>query len=358
MEIQNVMMKHSKPRAFLFALVACMFVLGIACTSNKDDDDKTGTGGTSGSNAGSGGSKSDGGSTAGADTSGLAVGTFNIKLVKAEGTAEAHTTVQGSVGDIPPVNSRIIGWKKTPGEGDCELYVPEMPFCDPSCDSGKTCIAGTDESFCSAAETLYDLGTVTVKGLQSSEGTESLELTGVVKKYSLGKNTLLYPPFAEGDAVSIEASGKDIDGFTVSSNGIEPLEVLTSGDITMEKNKPVSIEWTPATMANNSTIEVVIDISHHGGQRGEVRCSTDDTAGSLEIPAALITKLMNLGYAGFPSMDINRVATGSTTTEAGRVDFIISSGETKAIQIPGLASCDESHPCESGKTCGTDAMCK
>ena len=47
-------------------------------------------------------------------------------------------------------------------------------------------------------------------------------------------------------------------------------------------------------------MEVLLEISHHGGRKGQLVCRTDDN-GSLMIPAELVTELINLGWKDPPS---------------------------------------------------------
>jgi hypothetical protein len=88
-----------------------------------------------------------------------------------------------------------------------------------------------------------------------------------------------------------------------------------------------------------------------------IECDTEDT-GSLEISAALVTKLLDLGVAGFPTVIVTREAVGSVTIAPGRVDLIVSSVVEHAVQVSGLTSCSADTDCPSGQTCQSDLTCK
>jgi len=167
--------------------------------------------------------------------------------------------------------------------------------------------------------------------------------------------TLAVPPFAEGDAVTFSAAGDYFPAFTLTAKGVAPL-VLTSTSITLKSGNPMNLTWTPGA-APNAKIHVKLDISHHGGTKGEIACDTDDN-GSLTMTAALIKKLLDLGIAGYPTVIVTRHATGSATLPAGRVDLELASIVEQAIGIEGLTSCSENSDCASGKTCQSDLTCK
>jgi hypothetical protein len=85
-------------------------------------------------------------------------------------------------------------------------------------------------------------------------------------------------------------------------------------------------------------------------------CDVEDT-GSLEIPTQIATGLINLGYSGFPRVQIIRRAVASTTLPHGRVDLQIGWSHTLELSIPGLISCNDELPCPAGMTCQADMKC-
>jgi hypothetical protein len=343
-EIEDAMKKYQIQKALPAAIFA--FIFCFACTSSEDGSDAGGPiAGNGSGGAGSGGS-------AGTESDDSTGSIFTIKLDPLTET----TNIQGQVCDARPLTDRLIVWDMTQEKEGCKLLEPRTPFCYPPCEVGG-CV---EDYVCAAEHNCFDVGTVNIKGLQNAEGKESLSLRLVVKKYNPPSENLLYPPFAEGDPVRLEASGAEaVEAFSIESSGIAPLEVLTPDGVFMDYDTPVTLEWVPATIADNSRIEIRVDISHHGGQRGEIVCDVADT-GSFEIPADMVTALMDLGYAGLPSLTVERFALGSTTIAQGRVDLRVSSIVEQMIDIPGLISCSEpgsAEGCPEGQICQDDYRC-
>ena len=81
-------------------------------------------------------------------------------------------------------------------------------------------------------------------------------------------------------------------------------------------------------------------------------------SGSLELDGALITELLDLGVAGFPSIIVTRRAVGSAAIAAGRVDLVLSSKVEHFVDIAGLTSCSADSDCPDGQTCQDDLTCK
>jgi hypothetical protein len=115
--------------------------------------------------------------------------------------------------------------------------------------------------------------------------------------------------------------------------------------------------WKPPGIPGLSRIRLKLDISHHGGSKGEIDCDAEDT-GSLEVPGSLVTQLLNLGVAGFPSFLLTRSSVGSTVIEPGRVDLTVLSDVEHPVDVMGLVSCTDDNSCPKGQTCQTDLSCK
>jgi hypothetical protein len=166
---------------------------------------------------------------------------------------------------------------------------------------------------------------------------------------------LAYPPFAQGDAVSLSASGDYFPAFNLAAKGIAELE-LTSTALALKSSQPLSLTWTKGGEAS-AKIHVKLDISHHGGSKGQIECDTADS-GALTISAALISKLLNLGVAGFPTVIVTRHVIDSTVIPPGRVELEISSTVEQAVSIDGLTSCSKKEDCPTGQDCQNDLSCK
>ena len=343
------------------AVVPALGVLAlcVACSSGDGKSDgAAGATGTGGDASGSGGSSTSGGSSSGGSGSGAedpAVGTFTVNVVPPVGSTVGSTGITGAVQDGVPAEDVI--WEITLEEGGCRLLEPTVPFCDPACVS-SICVA---DGVCRETPPRINVGTVTITGLATTAGGNevTIEPIGDNPMYNSG-TPLIYPPFAEGDPVVLSATGQDdIPAFQIESHGISPLEMITTGDIPLESGQPISLEWTPPSLADISTIRAIVDISHHGGQKGEIVCDVPDS-GSLEIPAALATRLLELGYSGYPEVSVERRVVGSTNIPAGRVDLIVVSRQRLFFSIAGLISCPDigqTTGCPAGQVCQQDMQC-
>ncbi|MDI1479147.1 hypothetical protein [Polyangium sp. y55x31] len=321
----------------------------LAC-STSDGGSASGAGG----NGGGGGSPPD----AEPGDSSILAGSFQVRLVPPVAASEntpatpGSTAVLGKVYD-GPTPSQII-WEEAAKEGACKLSTPRVPFCNTPCGGSAACV---EDDQCQDYPLAHSAGKVTVKGLHTESGEDGFSMDPVVNAYQPPANVKLpYPAFAEGDVISFQAAGDYYSGFTLEAAGIAPL-ALTSDTLTLESGKPVSLAWTPPTKAGSSRIYVKLDISHHGGTKGMIECDADDT-GSLGISAALLTKLLDLGVAGYPSIVVARKSTGSTTIKEGRVDLVVTSTIEEAVQIPGLTSCTSDVDCPNGQICQADLTCK
>jgi hypothetical protein len=168
--------------------------------------------------------------------------------------------------------------------------------------------------------------------------------------------SLPFPAFAEGDPIGVEAAGGAWAPFALAATGVAPL-VLAAGPLRLADGEPLTLAWTAPSAGVASKMSVKLDISHHGGTRGHVACEAADT-GSLEIDRSLITRLLALGVAGYPTVVATRSTTGSTTIAPGRVDLVVMSEVETPVEIPGLTSCTAEADCPAGQTCQTDLSCR
>jgi hypothetical protein len=338
---------------FLLAIAGALVVYG--CSSSDDKDNAatggtgTGSGATGGSTAGTG---QNGGSTN--DDSGVqtlpipdAVGTFTVKLVPTSATGTpAQTNVSGQVREGPLGQGTI--WTVIGSEGGCKLVTPTIPFCDPTCASDETCSQGATCK--KTTPTAHSVGTVTIEGVGTTAGTTLTMNPTAATTYMANAATLNYPPFAEGATVHLAAAGGDYSAFTIDAKGIPPLAMGSGSTTNLAPNQPISLVWTAPAQTGNSRILVNVDISQHGTTKGQIVCDVDDN-GSLTIAASLVTQLINLGVAGFPTIGITRQAKGSATITPGRVDLLLVSTIELEVTVTGFTSCNELNPCPSGQTC-------
>jgi hypothetical protein len=339
---------HSRSRDRQLALLGAMAItaaLGLGCGSG----DSGGAGGSSGT-GGAGGQGGAGSSVDAGNTADVALGAFVVTL-KAASTANgdpvpAFSTVSGSVYDGQDPEMTI--WKVEEEASGCKLLTPKQPFCNPAC-GAQVCVEGGK---CVPHPTRLDVGLVHVKGLGSSE----FDMESIGGSYSApGSVTLPYPPAPEGALVQMSAPGGTLGAIALSTKAIAPL-VVPAGNLHPVSGQPLALTWSAPGHADIARIEIKVDLSHHGGIKGKIECNVADT-GSLQIPASQITKLLGLGISGYPTVSIDRVSAGSTSTPRGQVQLKMSSAVEHELQIDGLTSCTKDEDCPTGKTCAVDLKC-
>ena len=223
-------------------------------------------------------------------------------------------------------------------EGGCQLLKPTSVFCSPECDvSAEVCsMAGV----CVPKPALHSVGTVTVSGV----GTEDMVLEPMSATNPIYQpGSVPFPPCSEGDTVTVSAAGADYPAFTVATPCVQPLEVVEDV-IDMAPNQDASFTTNAPAQTGQSRILINVDISHHGGFKGEIVCDLPDT-GTVTIPANLVTQLIELGWAGYPSLTVTRVSSAVASVDTGQVELAIESVVYKAISLPGLVSCTEDSHC-------------
>ncbi|HTN89368.1 MAG TPA: hypothetical protein VL242_37085 [Sorangium sp.] len=282
------------------------------------------------------------------------IGAFQVRSLPDTTAAEASgsTSVIGKLYD-GPTPSQVV-WEVAAEEGSCKVLTPRVPFCNQPCGGSAVCV---EDDTCQAYPSAHSAGPVTVTGLNLESEEASLVMTPTANNYQPPAGVKLrYPPADEGQPVRFEASGDYFGAFTLEAKGVSPLDLLNDA-IELQPDQAVQLEWTPPGQTGVSTVHVKLDISHHGGTKGMIECVADDT-GSLELPASLVTQLLDLGVAGFPTIIVTRRSVGSTTIAPGRVDLVVSSQIEQAVVIAGLTSCSDTSECPEGQTCQADLTCK
>lgn len=287
------------------------------------------------------------GSAASSDAS---VGTFQVQMIAPTDASAGYTTVVGRVQD-GPTPAQIV-WQQAATEGDCRLLTPRVPFCSTSCGGSAVCV---ENDTCQPYPMAQSVGTVRVTGVRSTGGATTFEMIAVSNSYQTPGDVMLpYPAFAEGDMIRVEAAGSAwTPAFTLDARGIAPF-ALGASPLRIQTGQGVALTWN-APQQTGQRVHVRLDISHHGGTRGKIECATADD-GELTIPASLITRLVALGVAGFPTIVVGRSSSGSGTVRAGRVELTVTSEIEVPIEVPGVRSCTENSDCDGG-TCRPDLTC-
>jgi hypothetical protein len=313
-----------------------------------------------GARAGSGAAAASGASAAGSggekqSAAGL-YGAFTLSLNTArEATEEsaatpARTSFLGLVNDgaKPSPNS----WVEEQSAAGCKLYTPVSPLCDPSCGSSAACVS---DNMCVPYPKSQSVGIITLKGV--GDAPVEMAPVGSSNNYQPKAGTALpYPPCAENTVLSLTVEGGAYEGFELQTKCIAPLEF--QGPIKLLKATPLKLSWQAPTDPALARIQVRLNISHHGGSRGEIRCDVDDN-GALELPATMVDRLLELGVAGFPTIVLTRVSSGGVVGEGpANVELIVQQYVERAIEIDGLVSCNDTALCPEGQTCQADLTCK
>jgi len=321
--------------------LACL-ALEAGCSSSEPDPSPT--------NAGSGND------TGGTPAS--AAGTANGNGAAGSGSAEAEPQGSLVVSLNPPVDdapgySTLIGRffagsspdpfpLKLDSKADgCELLVPLLPFCSEAC-SPDVCTA---DDVCSPYPEPLAVGPITVSGL----GAE-LALMPATSMVVYQSPSLAYPPCAEG--TKVEASSAS---FMLEAECLVPLELTGPDPLPVKTGEVVHVTWVAAPAGSQSRIRIGLDVSHHGGKKGQIDCDVPDS-GSFDIPAPLVTKLLGLGLAGYPTINVNRVSVGVDADHAD-VSLVLSSAITRAVDT-GVISCQDSADCPDDKTCQMVGICE
>jgi len=288
----------------------------------------------------------DAGSQTEAGASKLSVGAFLVELVPATATARAYTSVAGKVSDGP--SPATLAWDVVEESGGCQLRKPRVPFCSPACGSGKLCL---EDNVCGGYPTAQNIGPAKLSGL----GTGDITMDPIANTYALPADVLLpFPPAAEGSSVVLGITQGAFGAFTLQSKMVAPL--VSNGAVTLTSGQPVNLTWAAPGQPALARVEIKVDISHHGGIKGTIECDTADS-GSLEISANLVSKLIDLGVAGFPTVTLTRVVTGAAVIAPGIVTLRVLSAVTREVVVTGVQSCDKDHPCPTGQSCQPNLTC-
>jgi hypothetical protein len=286
------------------------------------------------------------------ERSGGSLGRFTVTLT--QGTTN-YATFDGKVYEAPVPQRE--GWKTTRTDGDCSVREPERPSCDEECVAPAYCAAGSN--VCATEPPTVSAGEVTVSGLITSGAKSSITLTPLnptTNAYNAtGENALSYPPFQPGDEVVLAATGEALGEFTMVAHGIEPLMLDGEDPLTFTSEDDLTVAWAAGTEAS-AVIELTVDISFHGGTKGQIVCETDDD-GELVVSQALVSHLIELGVAGFPQIEIIRRSGSFANVLADHIEFNVLSRRTRLLSVPGVVSCADVTDCADGEDCREDSTC-
>jgi hypothetical protein len=255
-----------------------------------------------------------------------------------------HTAFSAAFFDGAPLPAMPLDGFRT--SGDCQLLVPRAS-CAQGCAAGSVCV-GSD--LCAPQPNAVNVGTLHVEGL----GTKPLELTPTSPTNLTYQAVPTLPPSAcvEGDAVTARAAT-----FSLAGKCVGALALTTAVPVPVTSGHATHLAWTPPGHAGISRVAIVLEISHHGGYKGEIDCDVADT-GAFDIPEPLVTALVALGRAGYPTVKVVRTSS-ATAPEAPGVRLEIVSRAEVAVDT-GIISCgnDATPGCPAGTTCQLDYTCR
>lgn len=314
------------------APLICLALAVLSCWSCQNEE--------SGSPAaGASGDAGNAGSAAGAAGQAAALhGTVSVTLVAPDSDSEGHTSLLARFfdGPTPPVLPLELRREL----GACRLLVPTNPFCSTPC----TPAACTADDVCTPYPAPVALGTLSVTGLGAMLNLEPTTSLSIYQSPSLP-----YPACEAGRSVT--ASAHDLE---LVAPCIEPLELSGPDPIPVSSGASVSLAWTPPAKDVGSVVRIGLDLAHHGGKKGEIECEVPDT-GQFEIPEPLVSELVSLGLAGYPTINVTRLsrATAAANTE---LVLVISSSVERAIDS-GVRSCLDDSGCSEPEVCRADKTC-
>ena len=318
-------------------LVAASLLAG--CSSEGSAANAGGGGGGSTGAAGSAGTGASG--SAGASGSRLLTGTFSVNLRPAvESTmTDAFSVAGGSVydGPIPSILPLVIAQE----EAGCQLLKPKIPFCAGGCGGEAACVAN---DICMPYPKPQNVGVVELEGL----GSAPVAMDPFPPSFAYQSAALPYPPCAEGEAIRLRG-----DSFSAETRCIAPLIIATTDLISVKRQQPVKLVWTASAQPDLARIQIRLDVSHHGGKKGELDCDVADT-GAFDIPASLVTALIDLGLAGYPTIVVTRVLSAASPEEAA-VRLVVSAGVEREVDT-GIDSCTEDTDCAPEQLCNKDNL--
>jgi hypothetical protein len=334
---------HSRPyllTAFLFTASSLALTAGCSSDDSPTPANAAGSGGSAGSSNTAGtqtGAAGSGAAGSGPKLDPNVFGSVVLTFAPPSDDAEGHASLLGRFFDAATPDPIPLALSEE--QGDCRLLVPDLPFCSSAC-APDVCTA---DDVCTPYPKPQSVGTLSISGLGAPLTLEPKSSMLIYQPASLG-----YPPCAAGDTVSATAPGLELEATC-----IEQLELTGPDPIEVKSGKTVKVAWVPQS-GDATRIRIGLDVSHHGGKKGQIDCDVPDT-GSFEIPEPLVTKLIDLGLAGFPTINVNRVSVGLNPATPN-VSLLVASDITRAVDT-GVASCLGDGDCDAPQTCLPVGIC-
>jgi hypothetical protein len=313
-------------RALVLAWSCCLGACGSESAAPKTNETPQGESG-----AGAGGEANP---SSGAALHGGVVVTLHAPLDDGDG----YTTAIGRFFSGP--QPEILALEPRLEQDGCTLFVPRAPFCSNPC-APAVCTA---DDVCTDYPEPRDVGTLSLSGLG-----EALALSPASTMVVYQSPSLAYPPCEVGTSVTAAATG-----VSLRADCIAPLQLSGPDPIPVKSSEPVHLTWLAAARGAASRVRIKLDVSHHGGSKGEIDCEVPDS-GAFDIPAPLVTELIGLGLAGFPTINLNRVVVGTDPAHPN-LSLVLSSDATRAVDT-GVVSCLDKSACPADQMCLDGGTC-
>jgi hypothetical protein len=238
--------------------------------------------------------------------------------------AEDYSSISGAFADsVAPATVPTLELE----EGDCILWRRVNPYCNPSCESGKTC---DFDGNCIPSPLQQDAGVITIDGLSDPVSIEPLAPTN-----SYFTAEISHPAFEPGDPIEMTTTDGYFGILNMRGVGVEP---LIDSDLiwTIEVGQPLNVTWQAPAEDTGSRISLYLNIDLHGQSPLTMICDFPDT-GHAVVSASLIDKLMNTGISGKPSGRLTRRTVDSLDVAEGCVEFLITSSLKATVQVVNVA---------------------
>lgn len=233
--------------------------------------------------------------------------------------------------------------------GACQLLVPRNLICS-ACPSNQAC-AGEDE--CVDKPSKVSAGTLRVDGLLSEVEVAPNAITGDYSKTVVDP----YPAYNPGDTLTLRAQGDAVAAFEAELFGV-PALTSSSTSVAVKRGEGAVLSWdAESASAEETAVFVSFSVNVHGAVTGWIECTVPDT-GEFEIPAELVTELIDLGSSGFPRVDLERRSSAVVALEPGCVELYVGSKVTLEIELDGLTSCHDDEDCADGEACNEELACE
>jgi hypothetical protein len=254
---------------------------------------------------------------------------------------EAFTFVDGGVtGGVVPLTVLDLVLEA----GDCEIRQRTNPSCDPACLAGEVC----DDGVCVPYPEDQDLGTVEILGLA-----QPVAMEPITPGYSYFDTTLPHPAWEVGALIQLEMLGGNYGPLTLHGVGPEALATPTEPWVLVD-DQDLIVTWDPPAAPSRALVELSIDIDQHGATPGQARCLFEDD-GEGAVPAAIVSKLIDLGVSGFPSGTLSRqTADHGAIGGDGCMDFVVGTPRDAEVDVSGYTPCVSDLDCPDGQTCNLE----